>query len=389
MRHCTSARRSVWYSANVSEHAAAPKIGRKATTPEGYHSQVGAIAPKKLAAARLLRALLEAGARGGVDRARALRAIGVTAAEADDSSGWISASRMVRAWEVVPEMSADPCFGLHAAETSPLGVFGPLDLATMSSATVGDALHRMSRYYATMGAMSELRLAPEKDGGLRLTVKLVVTSKTELRHYIENLFALVVTRVRMVATAAARSEIDVKVRFVHAAPRDASEHARVFGERVTFGAASAELTLGPKTVAMPLLTSNPELSPILEREGRRLGLRPDAPPAERVRRAIEQTMRDGSVGLEQAARKLGIGRRTLQRLLQADGTSFADELDATRREMALKALQDDGVVASELAHELGFSQPSAFYRAFKRWTGKTPSEWKTALAEKPARRRPG
>jgi AraC-like DNA-binding protein len=337
---------------------------------------------RALAAARFLRTLLEAGERMGVDRAQALLAIGVTASEADDPGGWIPAARMTRAWELVPEMSGDPCFGLHAAETTPLGVFGPLDLAAMSSATVGDALERVVRYYATLGAMSDLRLATEKDGALRLTTKLLVKSKGDLRHFAENFFAIVVTRIQMVAMAASRADIDVTVRFLHSAPPDTAEHKRIFGARVHFGAARDELLIGRKTATMPLVTSNPELSPILEREGQRIGLRPDAPIAERVRRAIEQTMREGNVGLEDVARKLTMGPRTVQRLLQSDGTSFADVLDAARRELALKALEGGGVVLSELAFTLGFSQPSAFYRAFKRWTGKTPRDWKVSTSSR-------
>jgi|GEM_PF-707204 len=344
---------------------------RRAATIAG----VSATSPK-LAAARFLRALLEAGERGGVDRAAVMRAIGITAMEVDDPSGWIPAAQMTRAWELVPEMSGDPSFGIHAAETSPLGVFGPLDFATMSSATVGDALGRVVKYYATMGAMSELRLAHDKGGAIRLTTKVIVKGKGDLRHFVENLFALIVTRIRMAAMFAARGDIDVRVRFVHAAPRDGAEHLRVFGPNVTFRASRDELSIGAKTAAMVLLTSNPDLSPILEREGERLGLRPDAPIVERVRRAIEQAMRGGGVGLDDVARKLGVGPRTVQRLLQRDGTSFADVLDAVRKDIAIKTLESGGAVASELAYALGFAQPSAFYRAFRRWTGKTPSQWK-------------
>lgn len=339
----------------------------------------------RLAAARLLRALLDAGERAGVDRAAALDAIGVTAAAVDDPNGWIATSRMARAWRIVPEMSLDPCFGMHAAETTPLGVFGPLDLAAMSSATVGDALERVVRYYASLGAMSKLGLVREADGSIRLSASLLVERRGDHRHFFENLFAVVVTRIRMVILASARGELDVSVCFAHAAPRDTSEHARVFGPRVQFAARRDELVIGGKTAVMPLLTSNPELSPVLEREGERMALRPDAPIAERVRSALARSMREGRVGLDDVARTLGLGPRSVQRQLQSAGLSFAEILDAVRREVALQALTDGGH-ASELSYVLGFSQPSAFYRAFRRWTGTTPTAWTAARA---AKRRPG
>jgi AraC-like DNA-binding protein len=332
-----------------------------------------------------LRALLEAGERTGVDRAEALAAIGVTPAEVDDPAGWIATSRMARAWSVVPAMSGDPSFGIHAAETTPLGVFGPLDLAAMSSATVGEALARVVRYYASMGAMSKLALTHAGSGALHLTASVVVARRVDHRHFVENLFAVVVTRIRMVIMAAARGELDVSVSFAHAAPADTSAHARVFGARVAFGAKHDELVVGPKTAAMPLLTSNPELSPLLEREGERLALRPDAPIADRVRGALARTMRDGRVGLGDVARALGLGPRSVQRQLQHDGTTFAAVLTAVRRDVAFQTLTDGGS-ASELTYVLGFSQPSAFYRAFRRWTGTTPTAW----TPKPGvKRRPG
>jgi len=339
------------------------------------------VAPKErtLVAARFLRALLDSGERLGVPRARALSEIGIEASIADDPAGFVPVATMTRAWEVVPALSADPCFGLHAGETTPLGVYGPLDLATMSSATVGEALAKVVRYYATMGAMSHLDVARTKSGGLVLRLEPVVRASTDLRHYVEHLFALVVTRIRMASLALANGDADIEVRVVHAAPPPSlgtTEHTRVLGPKVAFGARVNELSIDARTIALPLVTANPELGPILEREGKRLSLRPDAPIAERVRTAIEQGLGDGSgVELGDVAKRLGLGARTLQRNLQKDGASYADVLDAVRRDFALKTLEAGSAAASDLAYTLGFSQPSAFFRAFKRWTNTTPALW--------------
>lgn len=343
----------------------------------------GEVGQGKLVSARFLRALLDAGERVGVDRAAALAAVGVRPEEAADANGWIPAARMTRAWEVVPELSGDPSFGLHAAEQAPAGVYGPLDLATMSSATVGEAFDRVERYYAAMGAMSELRAKRGPGGELTLTVRTVVRARTDLRHFVEHMLALFVTRARAtVALPAAASPADarvasaIEVRFAHAAPADTREHARILGPHVRFGARASEIVLSRELVSLPLRTANPELAPILEREEARLRLRPDAPVTQRVRGAIEQGLRDGRVDLEAVAKRLGMGPRTVQRLLQRDGTSFAEVLDAFRREAALRAVEEGATALSELAYSLGFAQPSALYRAFKRWTGTTPAAYR-------------
>ncbi|MBS2017228.1 MAG: AraC family transcriptional regulator [Deltaproteobacteria bacterium] len=337
-----------------------------------------ASASRKLVAARFLRALLDSGERAGVERSRALAEIGIDPTAAEDPAGFVPVSTMARAWEVVPALSADPCFGLHAGESTPLGVYGPLDLAAMSSTTVGEALSKVVRYYAVMGAMSELSLARSPRGGVVLTVETVVRAETDLRHYVEHLFALVVTRIRTAALALAAHDAAFAVRFVHGPPPASvggAEHLRVLGSDVSFGARANELTTDASTIALPLVTANPELAPLLEREGKRLALRPDAPIAERVRAAIEQGLRDGGVDLADVAKRLGVGTRTLQRGLRKEGASFAEVLDVVRRDFALKTLEDGASGASDLAYTLGFSQPSAFFRAFKRWTGTTPASW--------------
>jgi AraC-like DNA-binding protein len=79
--------------------------------------------------------------------------------------------------------------------------------------------------------------------------------------------------------------------------------------------------------------------------------------------------------IEAIARKMGVSRRTLQRRLADAGTSFRDAVDAARREVALAELARGASSMTDLAFLLGFSEHSAFARAFRRWTGKSPALW--------------
>jgi len=85
-----------------------------------------------------------------------------------------------------------------------------------------------------------------------------------------------------------------------------------------------------------------------------------------------------SVTIEATARRLGVGPRTLQRQLRERGTSFRDVLESVRRELALAYVRQGKFDAAEVGFLLGFSRPSAFYRAFRRWTGGTPSAYRSA-----------
>jgi AraC-like DNA-binding protein len=93
-----------------------------------------------------------------------------------------------------------------------------------------------------------------------------------------------------------------------------------------------------------------------------------------VESRMEAMLALGPVRIDQVARALGCGRQTLYRRLKAEGVTFAEILDELRRRLALRFVREQGLSVKESAYRLGFSDPAAFSRAFKRWTGKSPSE---------------
>jgi AraC-like DNA-binding protein len=103
----------------------------------------------------------------------------------------------------------------------------------------------------------------------------------------------------------------------------------------------------------------------------------------RARGAIRQLVLGGDASVRNVARSLNTSGRTLQRRLQQDGTSLQQLISAVRCELAMEMLRNPGQSSNEISDQLGFSAPSAFHRAFKRWTGMTPgqyrrAEWRTA-----------
>ena len=91
-----------------------------------------------------------------------------------------------------------------------------------------------------------------------------------------------------------------------------------------------------------------------------------------VERHLEPLLASGDVRIERVARELGYSRQTLYRRLKAEGVTFAELLDGLRRRVAIRLVRDEGLPVKEAAWRLGFSDPAAFSRAFKRWTGKSP-----------------
>lgn len=101
-----------------------------------------------------------------------------------------------------------------------------------------------------------------------------------------------------------------------------------------------------------------------------------------VDRHLEPLLASGPIHIEEVARALGFSRQTLHRRLKAEGATFEQVLDALRRRVALRLIREEGVAVKEASWRLGFSDPAAFSRAFKRWTGKSPSAMRDARRDK-------
>jgi AraC-like DNA-binding protein len=332
-----------------------------------------------MVAVAFLRALLDRAGVAGIDATMVLDAVGVSRATLDDVNGWVPVDAMARAWMLVSEKAVDPDFGLHAAETLPMGVYGVLEFATMTSPHILETLERVARYYRLMGAMSELGLEVGRESA-RVSLRPVLSIEpARLRHYHEYTFAFLVTRGQMLAgDGVAPSE----VRFMHPAPPGVSEHARIFRAPVRFAQRDNELVVPRAVLGMPLRTANPAITAALQATGETMLATSAQDVHGRARVALREALEAGDARLEVVARRLGVGARTLQRRLGERGTTYARVLDEVRRETAQRWVEQGTMSFGEIAFGLGFSEPSAFHRAFKRWTGRTPGAYQAGAPGK-------
>ena len=159
--------------------------------------------------------------------------------------------------------------------------------------------------------------------------------------------------------------------------------ARFVGTKVEFGADTDEFALNLDARALPLIHSDPYLNDLLlkyceaalaDRRGDTSQLRT------RVENAISSLLPHGRVLVEDIARSLGMSERTLARKLSDEGLNFTEILQQLRRDLSVRYLDDRKLHVSKIAWLLGFNEVSAFTHAFRRWTGKTPSQMRTAGA---------
>jgi AraC-like DNA-binding protein len=173
----------------------------------------------------------------------------------------------------------------------------------------------------------------------------------------------------------------LEVQFAHEAPARTSEHLRVFGSPVLFDCATNALVVDRDFVERQVPAADQRLYRILKQHVERIlsEMPRQSDLLCAVRRAIAESMRDGDPKLARVTKKISMSRRTLQRRLKEQGAVFKTLTDDTRRRFALDYLRDRKQTLTEIAFLLGYSEVSAFNRAFKRWTGKTPLDYRRSV----------
>ena len=322
----------------------------------------------------LLRPLAVQLTKLGEDPAAFLEAVGVTRDMAPNA--YVAAARVDRALDVIAARRADPALALTLASFAaarPLGLFSHM---IWLSGTLGDALERAVKHYGMVTQRTVLCL--ERDG-LAVCVRAIPVVREAARGRIlgEFPFASLALRARDATGGAFAPRA---VRFTHAGESSA-RYVEVFGVPVTFGAAYDELELDAAQLALPLASADPITSEVLEAKIAQLAVSPQVPFLERVRR-VATTRLDASP--DHIARELGMSARTLRRHLDQHDETFRGVMDRLRRERADELLAS-ALTVKEVAFALGFSEPSAFSRAYKRWTGNAPNARSTP-GTKPASR---
>jgi AraC-like DNA-binding protein len=311
----------------------------------------------------------------GLDAGALAQARGLAGAVSDVDARFPHAA-WLGLWQDIIERTGSESIGIDAAERLPWGHFEVIDYLVGTSEDLGSALRRFERYFAIVstGVAHELE---EHGDSVHLVRRYAPDCYTRLLAPAEFSFASVMIRTR-IATGA--HWVPRAVHFAAPPPRDISAQRRLFGCPIEFNAALSAIVMERATLALPMRNPDPELIRILERHAELLvgQVGSESDVIGRVQRIIMNALPDAEVSIAQAARKLGMSVRTLQRRLQESGQSFDELFDSTRRQLARRYLGDPALSIQETAHLLAFGDLRGFYRAFRRWEGCTPAEFRRA-----------
>lgn len=323
--------------------------------------------------AQVLASIVRTARANDVDPAPVLARLGLTDADLADADRRLPLTLEDQLFEGLAEVSGDPCFGLHAAghlETDRWDVFG---YALTSSPTLRDAILAAGRFNRLLHDVAELGLAEVGDEAV-------------IMHHFRGLprgpgwQATDFTLASLMRVASLLTGTEVRARRValaHGEPADAKPYRDVFGVTPEFGVARSELVLDREALDRPTRGGDPNLHAVLRRHAEDLLAR--LPVADdlvsKVRAILADALRGGDPSKEAIAKQLAMSPRTLSRRLAEHEQTFQGLLDALRGELATAYL-GEGMSNAEVAYLLGFSEPRAFLRAFKRWTGHTPQAWR-------------
>src|SRR5215813_10453299 len=314
----------------------------------------------------------------GVPVAPLLRRAGLTPEVIADPEERLSVRSQVALLDEAAIALKDDRLGFTLARDFEPRELGLLYYVMASSQTLGYALKRGARY----SQITNEALVVRYREGNRLIICLSYSGvpRHSERHQMEFCMFAVLRICRMLT---GQNLVPQYFSIAHYRSGDTSEMARFVGTKVEFGADKDEFALNVDTRELPLIHADSYLNDLLlkyceaalaDRSGDMSQLRT------RVENAISSVLPHGKVRVEDVARGLRMSKRTLARRLSDEGLNYTEILQQLRRDLAVRYLDDRRLHVSKIAWLLGFHEVSAFTHAFKRWTGKTPSQMRTAGA---------
>ena len=318
--------------------------------------------------------------RKGFNRDRVCRAADIDPKALIGPDARIPGSWKERLWAEAERITNDPDLGLHTAESYNPGALGVAGYVVLSCATGAQVLERLSRYASLMNDGLRVRLVREGE-----TTVIVSEPAPGLDNYLERRprepFEVIAASVVLTLSRLINRRITPReVAFRHKAPASITEHVRIFGLEPKFGTKENRVGFRSRDLEAAVISANPALLAAFEQRAEALTANLDrhGPLTRRALDVLRDKMKGVVPPLQEVASELAMSSRTVQRALRQEGTTYQKLVDEAQRDLAVSYLKRTCVSASEVAFLLGFSELSAFSRAFKRWTGSAPAKFRLA-----------
>lgn len=300
----------------------------------------------------------------------------VEPAHLDDPEARVPLALVYDIWREMGRRMGESHLGLRLAAEYDFRRFDVVGYVAASARTVGEGLAAIIRYQRLLFSFQPLSLVVDGDEARFVTQPPRVGLGASMPGELED-FTLGGTLAHL-RRLSGKEVVPRSVRLRHPAPGDTRPYRRFFCAEPEFGTEVNELAFDASLLACPVLGADPILHRVVARHADELLAR--APSGlrfvEEVRQQVLQSLRLGMPTAPDVAQGLSLSTRSLARRLADEGTSLSALIDEVRRELALVQLRQTDRKTIDIAFMLGFSEVSAFHRAFRRWTGTTPAEFR-------------
>jgi len=308
-----------------------------------------------------------------IDKEDLLRSLGVDPAIIASPDAYIPIETYLLIEDGAAEYISDPYFGLHMGEFAEAGSWSILGYMMMNCQNLVQAFEKSTRYHRIIGNLIGGKTSLQADK-IKVTLTTPPQAPIMSRHCFESTIA---STFRLIRTLTGKEINPVKVQFTSPQPESTAEYERVFACPVLFGQKENAFFMHFSVIFTPILYANPGLLNYFEDYAQRFlaEMEGQSEVANKVIKILLASLDDEDLSIKKVAREMSVSVRTLQNHLKAEGVVFSDLLQEVREKLAKKYLQENYSV-EEITYLLGFSEPSVFRKAFKKWAGITPAQYR-------------
>jgi AraC-like DNA-binding protein len=329
--------------------------------------------PKLTVAAGLARGLMELAVSKGASQAELLARSGIAAEDLTDVDRRIPLAKYVALMRAGQELANDPALALHYGETNDMSRISIVGLIADACETMAEAMVQLNRFGRLVvefdGPKDRFKIVAKDSGFWTVDTRENPNAFPELT---ESTFARAICAPRRFGVTSLAKAVHV----THKAPAYRAEYERIYGAPVTFEAEWNAVLMDEKWLSHKIAVQPRYVFGILGEHADALlkSLENSKTVRGRVESLLMPILHKGEANMDAIAGKMGLSRQTLFRQLKAEDTTFEKVLDELRHRLALQYLRGKKASVNETAYLVGFSEPAAFSRAFKRWTGMNPRE---------------
>lgn len=277
-------------------------------------------------------------------------------------------------WEAAGKANAN--IGLELGMQTEPDDFGALGHAIHCAPSVEKALRTLQQFIIVFAQESSVQLEFDARTA-NIYYQVIAPTVLQRRQDAEFAIATILRQLNLITDSNIKP---VRIDFEHSKPADITAHKHTFGCPIYFNQPINRLCLPIDTLQLPVVRGNERLhkalEPYLEKERQQRSASDELLP--QITRIVAAEMSSGAPSIDEICDQLNLSRRTLQRRLKEHGIEFSTLVEDVRRELALSYMKESNYSMTEISLLVGYSESASFTRAFRRWTGQSPQQYRAA-----------